>query len=48
MTARHRPGLQLDLFIPYIADLPLRNLRLAGQADSRGCATGKKGAGFQE
>jgi plasmid replication initiation protein len=27
MTARHRPGPQLDLFIPYIADLPLRDTR---------------------
>jgi len=27
MTARYRPGPQLDLFIPYIADLPLRDTR---------------------
>jgi plasmid replication initiation protein len=27
MTAKHRPGPQLDLFIPYIADLPLRDTR---------------------
>jgi plasmid replication initiation protein len=27
MNTRHRPGPQLDLFIPYIADLPLRDTR---------------------
>jgi plasmid replication initiation protein len=27
MTARHRTGPQLDLFIPYITDLPLRDTR---------------------
>jgi plasmid replication initiation protein len=27
MTARHRPGPQLDLFVPYITDLPLRDTR---------------------